>query len=441
MKSVFDYLKNSLSLVEKDTVVIANSAGPDSMALMHILLEIRKKRNIKIICAHVNHNVRKESYEEAEFLKAYCEKNDVTFEYMIIEKYGDDNFHNEARTIRYAFFNKIIEKYNANYLMTAHHADDLIETILMRISRGSTLSGYAGFRKEIQKENYRLIRPLQSVTKAQILEYNNQNKVEYRTDQSNYKGQYTRNRYRSEVLPFLKKEDSNIHEKFLKFSNMLFLYDDFLEKESKKAYDKVYRNNVLNISEYKNFDTVIQYKIISKILSDYYTDDLFLINDLHLELINKLIVSKKNNSYVTLPNSVFAIKTYDELKISREIEQIIDYEIELDNYVELPNGHTIQAIEECDSNDNTVCRINSKDVLLPLHVRTRKLGDRMYLKNINGSRKIKDIFIDSKVPLLKRDTWPIVVDSEDKIIWIPGIKKSKFTKSKSDKYDIIIKYQ
>ena len=80
MKSVFDYLKNSLSLVEKDTVVIANSAGPDSMALMHILLEIRKKRNIKIICAHVNHNVRKESYEEAEFLKAYCEKNDVTFE-------------------------------------------------------------------------------------------------------------------------------------------------------------------------------------------------------------------------------------------------------------------------------------------------------------------------------------------------------------------------
>ena len=162
---------------------------------------------------------------------------------------------------------------------------------------------------------------------------------------------------------------------------------------------------------------------------------------MHLELINNLIVSKKHNSYVTLPNNVFAIKAYDELKISREIEQIIDYEIELDNYVELPNGHTIQVIDECDSNDNTVCRIASKDVVLPLRIRTRKLGDRMHLKNTNGSRKIKDIFIDSKVPLLKRDTWPIVVDSEDKIIWIPGIKKSKFTKSKSDKYDIIIKYQ
>lgn len=441
MKSVFKYLYSTLNLTEKDVVVIANSAGPDSMALMHVLLEIRKKRKIKIICAHVNHNVRQESYEEAEFIKNYCRKNNVIFEYMIIDKYGDDNFHNEARTIRYAFFNKIIEKYNANYLMTAHHADDLIETILMRISRGSTLSGYAGFRRVINKENYKLVRPLQPVTKEQILQYNKDNFIEYRLDKSNFKEQYTRNRYRHNILPFLKKEDKSIHEKFLKFSNMLFLYDDFIEKECQKISKDIYKNGQLDIFEYKKLDEIIQNKLISKILSDYYIDDLFLINDTHLELINKLINSRKNNAYVTLPNNIYVIKEYKTLKISREIDQVAEYEIELGNYAELPNGHIIKIVEKEVSNDNTVCRIDSTEITLPLHIRTRKIGDKMCLKNMNGSKKIKDIFIDNKVPLLKRDTWPIVVDSTDKIIWIPGIKKSKFTKSKAEKYDIIIKYK
>ena len=441
MKSVFKYLDSTLNLTQNDIVVIANSSGPDSMALMNILLKLRSKKGLKIICAHVNHNVRKESYEEAEFLKEYCNRNDVIFEYMIIDKYGEDNFHNEARTIRYSFFNKIIEKYGANYLMTAHHADDLIETILMRLSRGSTLSGYAGFKKEIIKENYMLVRPLQSVTKDEILKYNEENSIEYRTDASNFKGQYTRNRYRNVILPFLKNEDSNIHEKFLKFSNMLFLYDDFISKECKKNIEKVYKNGKLNIFEYRKLEKIIQYKIVSEILSCYYIDDLFLINDMHIELINNLVNSKKNNAYITLPNNVYVIKEYDILKISRDIEQVTDYEIELNDYAELPNGHIIKIVHEENSNDNTVCRINLEEISPPLHVRTRRLGDKMYLKNINGSRKVKDIFIDSKIPLLKRDSWPIVVDSCGKIIWIPGIKKSKFTKSKSDKYDIIFKYQ
>ena len=94
MDKVINYLMNDLKLKDKDIIVIGNSAGPDSMALTDILLKLRKKIGIKIICAHVNHNVRKESKEEAIFLKEYCEENDIIFESMIIEKYGDDNCHN-----------------------------------------------------------------------------------------------------------------------------------------------------------------------------------------------------------------------------------------------------------------------------------------------------------------------------------------------------------
>ena len=137
MDSVKDFLINKINLSKKDIIVVGVSAGPDSMALLYILNELRKDIGFKIIVAHVNHNVRHESYEEADFLKKYCEDNDDIFEMMIINKYGDDNFHNEARNIRYNFYESLIKKYHANYLMTGHHADDLMETILMRIVLGS----------------------------------------------------------------------------------------------------------------------------------------------------------------------------------------------------------------------------------------------------------------------------------------------------------------
>lgn len=441
MKNVFDFLQNTLKLKDGDTIVIGNSTGPDSMALMHILLCLKEKLNIKIICAHVNHNLREQSKEEEEFIIDFCKKNNVPLEHMKIEKYGDDNFHNEARTIRYNFFEEVIKKYNANYLMTAHHGDDLIETILMRIVRGSSLKGYAGFRPLINKDNYKLVRPLIFVTKAELEKYDNDNNVKYYIDKSNFKDKYTRNRYRKTVLPFLKTEDKKVHEKFLKFSNLLSSYDEFVDRETEKTYKEIVKDNVLNIEKYKKEEELIKDRIISKLLEKYYQDDLMLINDSHIQLIKELINSTKKNSYIMLPNDVKVIKSYNALKVTYEIDDVSEYEIEFDNYAKLPNGHEIFVVEKTENNDNTVCRIDKSEVKWPLYIRTRKDGDKMKLKKIDGYRKIKDIFIDSKIELQKRDKWPIVVDSDGKIIWIPEIKKSKFTKSKTEKYDIILKYQ
>ena len=117
MISIEDYFQFN----KGDRIVIGCSSGPDSMALFDMLLKVREKYNLELICAHVNHNLRKQSVEEAEFMKKYCAEHDVMFEGMVIEKYGDDNFHNEARNIRYHFFESLVEKYRANYLMTAHH--------------------------------------------------------------------------------------------------------------------------------------------------------------------------------------------------------------------------------------------------------------------------------------------------------------------------------
>jgi len=152
MKEVKKYLSKALE--PNSTLVVACSGGPDSMCLLDLVLKERENKNLKIICAHVNHKMRVESEAEAEFVKNYCKKNNVVFEYMEINNYNDDNFHNQARLKRYDFFNELVEKYNAKYLLTAHHGDDLTETILMRIVRGSNLKGYLGFKKENDYKTY-----------------------------------------------------------------------------------------------------------------------------------------------------------------------------------------------------------------------------------------------------------------------------------------------
>ena len=423
-----------------DRIVVGCSTGPDSMALVDMLLKIKEKYNLCLIIAHVNHNVRKESFEEADFIEKYCLEKNLIFESMIIEQYGDDNFHNEARNIRYKFFENLVYKYNANYLMTAHHGDDLIETILMRLVRGSSLSGYGGFKSIVDLGDYKIVRPLINFTKEELKQYNIDNNVKYYVDASNEKDKYTRNRYRKYILPFLRDEDKNVHLKFLKYSESLIDACRFIDTITKKERDKVTVDGKINIDLFIKLDEFIQKEILYLLLNDFYQDDLILVCEKHINLIINLIKSKKSNAVLNLPNNVLAKKNYNYFELVRDTDIISGYEMEFEDYVELPNNHIIEKIDDIVDNSNFVCRLNSKEITLPLIVRTRKIGDKMYVKGLNGSKKIKDIFIDKKLSLHNRDSWPIVLDSSGNVVWIPGIKKSKFDKKKSEDYDIILKY-
>ena len=172
----------SINNIADEYIVVGVSAGPDSMALLHMLMNNTSK---KIICAHINHNVRKSSNEEAEYLKTYCQKNNIIFEYLKISEYTENNFENEARKKRYAFYEKILDKYHSHYLFLAHHGDDLIETILMKIIRGSNLEGYAGIKMYSKQKNYTIVRPLLTLTKEDIYAYNKENNIKYYTDETN----------------------------------------------------------------------------------------------------------------------------------------------------------------------------------------------------------------------------------------------------------------
>lgn len=415
-------------------VVMGVSAGPDSMCLLDLL----QKKTTKIVVCHINHNVRKESIEEEEYITKYCQDKNIILEKTTINNYQENNFENEARKKRYMFYEEILKKYNSKTLLLAHHGDDLIETILMKISRGSNLEGYAGIKEISNIKNYQIIRPLLKYTKEDIINYNKSNNIKYYNDSSNQSTNYTRNRYRLNILPLLKKEDKNIHKKYLKYSKTLIEYDDYIKREVKRNINNVYKDNIINIDNLNKLDTFLIKNILYNIMNNIYQNKNNIITDRHIQNIISLLNNTKPNIKIDLPNNKEIVKEYNKLIIKDKTSDIKNYKIEFNDKIEIENL-IIEKIESEDDDSNSVCRLNSKDITLPLYIRNREDGDYIILKGSNNRKKIKEIFIEKKLPLKKRNNYPLLVDSNNNIIWIPNIKKSKFCNKKSENYDIIIR--
>lgn len=436
MDLVYNFLLNEINLQKRDKVVVGVSAGPDSMFLLYVLIELRKKIGFEIIVSHINHKVRIESEEEEKFLKNYCKEHNVEFCNMSIEKYNKENFHQYARNIRYNFYKDLVKKYKANYLMTAHHGDDLIETILMRLTRGSTLDGYKGISLITNMDEYKIVRPLLYMTKDEIKEFNDSNNIPYRIDKSNESSKYTRNRYRMNVLPFLKQENKDVHLKFLKFSRILEESNNYINNIVNHKYNKVYNEKKININLLNKEDVFIKKKVIEKVFEDIYAD-LSNICDKHIELIINLLNNNRSGSSINLPNNIVARIDYNYLVFIKN-KEVVSYEYELADGLTLENGMKFIKINQ-EENGNDTLHLESSMIKLPLYVRNKKDGDYIELKGTNGKRKVSDIFIDCKINKSDRNAYPVVVDSNNIIIWIPKLKKSKYDSKNHEKCDIIIK--
>lgn len=430
-----DYLITSLKDIKDDYIVIGVSSGPDSMALLHLLENNTDKT---IVCAHINHSVRKDSEQEAKYLKDYCKEHNLIFEYYKITNYKENNFENEARTKRYKFYEEVLNKYHSHSLFLAHHGDDLIETVLMKIIRGSNLEGYAGIKTYSKMNNYTIIRPLLSITKEDILKYNKENNIKYFIDNTNEDTNYTRNRLRKNILPLLKKEDPSVHLSFLKYSNTLQEYYNYLEDITKDKINTYYQNNIIDISLFNKEHPFLKKNIIFYLLSNIYQNKANIIKDKHIEDIIKLSTNNKPNSKVILPNNYQARKEYNYIYLEERNESNNnDYKILFDNYLEI-NDLIIKTINSSTEDGNNICRLNSKEISLPLYIRNKQPGDYIEVLGLNGKKKISDIFIENKIPKDNRNTYPLLVDSNNKILWIPNIKKSKYNVKKHELCDIIL---
>lgn len=437
MNDILENLKKNIP--DNHIVIAATSGGPDSMVLLNLLSTIKKEKNLKLICAHVNHKLRKESDDEAEMVKTYCKKENIIFEYLILNEYSG-NTENYAREKRYEFFESLIKKYSSKYLLTAHHGDDLTETIMMRLVRGSSLKGYAGFCEITEKNGYKIYRPLITKTKEELLNYAKEKSIPYAIDKTNESDNYTRNRIRKYILPRLKDENKNVHLKFLEFSKTIFETEAYFEKVVDKKIKKIYQNNKINIKDFLDEEPLIQKKLIQAILNDVYKSKINLINDSHVNNILSTVKSKKPNLWINLPNNKILKKAYNYAWIEeRKIYEKYNYILK--KQIKLPNNHYVEIVDETNDHSNNVTRLSSKEMKLPLHIRTKTDGDKIILKGLNKPKKLKDIFIDEKIPMDKRNSWPVVTDNNNEIVWLPGLKKTKFDREKKQNYDIIIRYR
>lgn len=243
-EKVFKTIKEYGLIENKDVIVIGVSGGPDSMALLNLLINLNKNKKIdaKLVVAHINHGIREEAEEETKFVEKFCRENDVPCyikrekveELARKQKIGTEE---AGRKLRYYFFEEVLEKEKANKIATAHNANDNAETILMNLMRGSGTSGLKGI--EIKRDN-KYIRPILKVTRKEIEEYCDEMNLQPKIDKTNKENIYTRNKIRNELIPFIEKKfNPNIINSLNRLSEIASDEDEYIEKKVSEEYNKV----------------------------------------------------------------------------------------------------------------------------------------------------------------------------------------------------------
>lgn len=431
--------RHSFSLKGKK-IVVGVSGGPDSLALLHYLQGQKEKQELSIIVAHVDHMFRgEESFQDAMFVKEYCEELFIPFVMDQINvpelmKQTGKSAEVAGRQARYDFFAKVMKEHDYPYLALAHHGDDQIETVLMRFTRGSTGKARAGIPFQRPFQNGMIFRPFLVLTKREIVEYCEENRLVPRIDPSNMEEIYSRNRFRKAVLPFLKAENQQVHEHFQRFSEDMQSDEAYLQELTVQRMNTVMttRNDqqiTIDINLLLEMPIPLQRRGIQLILNYLYKERPSSLSAVHIDQVFSLINRQHPSGTLDFPDGLKVTRSYQDCHFQFNVDKPLSFHFELiePGTIEIP-GEGILKMEYVESSfvhPNQYTAIFARDLVsLPLFIRSRKNGDRMTLKGMSGTKKVKDIFIDHKIPLHERDTWPVITDQHGRILWLPGLKKS-----------------
>ena len=308
-EKVLEIIKKYNLIENGDKIVIGVSGGPDSIALLNVILEIKNenKINFNMVVCHINHMIRDEANDDEEYVSNFCKENNIEFyvKRIEIEKIAKESkvgTEEAGRNARYQFFHEILQKTSSNKIATAHTGNDNAETVLMNIIRGSSTSGLKGI--DVVRNN--LIRPLIKCNRNEIEEYCKKNNLNPRIDKTNFENIYTRNKVRNMLIPYIKENfNPNIIESLNRLSDLSKQENEYLEDETKKAYKKILitaKNDEI-ILDLKGFN--LQEIVIKQRLVLYTINILFGtrsgIEKKHIEDILKLCSNNIGNKYL-IPN-------------------------------------------------------------------------------------------------------------------------------------------
>lgn len=420
-----------------DHVLLAVSGGVDSMVLAHLMVHLPKRMRPKLSVAHVNHKLREEADDEEKFIQEWAKTQKLPFYSCTWEQesHPETGIEEAAREFRYAFFRKTMIKSEATILLTAHHLDDQAETVLMRLVRGGTLDQLRGILPVRKFGNGKIIRPLLNFAKASLYFYADEQNVTYYEDESNQSLKYSRNRYRNEIIPLLKKENREVESHLVNYaqdiSDILSVAHPIISEKYKILVKNEKSKLKIDHDQLQKESEAVQRLVLLEALKSIYKLSNETFKKTHIQLLLEWMRESPPNSQLSLPGDKIALKEYETTWIKQKESVLEDpsaksAQLKLNEWVKVTDSEEIGLFQSnsIQAVDGKKIYLDPEKIQLPLTVRHRKNGDRMTLKGLTGTKKIKDIFIDQKIPLKKRNKAWLIEDARGNILWLVGYKES-----------------
>ncbi len=427
-----------------ETVVTGVSGGPDSVCLLHVLHLLSGRLGIKVLAIHINHGLRgRESDGDEAFTREICSNLGINlrclaFDINEVSRKEGISLEEAGRETRYREFQRFADETGAARIAVAHNKNDQAETVLMNLLRGTGLQGLTG----MDYIRGRIIRPLLDVSRREIEKYCEENSLGYRIDSSNLKGDFTRNRIRLDLIPGINKSfGTDLTESVHRMALLLKSDNSYMELEAQKAFSRCLDTDsngcvALKLKELKLLHPALTARVI-RIAVGRIKGNLKGIESKHVEDITALLKKSRTGSAIQLPFGIRAGISYGVLKVFMErpsTDKEFEYELEVPGFAsldEIPLSIKSSLESLCPNIDkyerigyNSLEQFFDYDRMNKgINIRNRRIGDVFAPYGSNGSKKLKEYFIDNKVPREKRDGIPLIA-SANEVVWIIGHKIS-----------------
>ncbi|MEG1409242.1 MAG: tRNA lysidine(34) synthetase TilS [Terrisporobacter sp.] len=419
------------NLLQKgDKIVLGLSGGPDSVSLLHVLKQLESEYDISIYAAHLNHQIRGiEAQKDVMYISRLCDSLGVKLfvKSINVPAYCKENglsIEEGARKLRYEMFYEIKQKTKSNKIAIGHNLNDQAETILMRMMRGTGLQGLRGIE---YKRDDTIIRPILDIERSSIEKYCDEHELNPRIDSTNLENIYTRNKIRLELIPYMQENfNNNVVESICRMGNNLKLDSEYIEQEGINKFNEVAKLNnneevEISLDKYIDLHKAIKSRIIRNSIK-YILGDTNFVDQKHIEDIIELEEDTKINKKIVLPRGLFVYRNKNNILLTNKE---ITYE-EIEFCYKVPKEGVIKIKELgvfVETKVISIDRFNSMKVDKAskgfdldkfkggIFVRNRKSGDK--IKLAAGSKKLKSLFIDLKIPRENRSRIPVVVDDNE----------------------------
>lgn len=427
----------------------AVSGGADSTALLHMMWALRERHGWSVAAVHVNHGLRPgEADEEAQYVQRLCESLDMhCFVKQVdvsnaLPSHGN-NVQAAARALRLEAFGYAAGEWGTDTVALAHHGDDQAETVLMRLLRGTGPGGLTGIRPKAKVGGLQLVRPLLRVAKAELEAYCARHGLETRFDSSNASRYYFRNVIRLDILPFIMKLRPGAADSLRRVAEMSADEDDYMETAARDRLKGIapQKDGTVRCGRalFNNSHIALQRRMIKIILNSLHLDS-DSIDFAKIERIRLAIaVDRPTTTELRAGANLVFRRSYETLEWTRAArEKPEPYRFEMDvshsgeTALEQLEGALEWSVEPLESllprtfpDDPYEAWFDLDAAERPAIVRTRRPGDKLKPVGLNGSKKVKDMFVDGKLPKHLRDQWPIVTDSAGLVLWVPGFRRAR----------------